>query len=97
MFFGHLLTHLAMTYREFKLNGNSANSQNLQKMLQHVVYDIRIMIETAGGMDSFTICYAIFNMVFEMFEKISSGQIRTMSEFLQKHSIQHLKDNQSLR
>ena len=78
VYFGHLLTHLALIYREFKINGQNAGSVKLRSMLVHVVYDVRIMIETIGDIDSNTVCYALFNMIFELFEKIQSGSVTNL-------------------
>lgn len=95
--FGHLLTHLALVYREFKLAGNKPESPKLKQALMHVVFGLRNILEAVGDIDSTTVFHTLFNIIFEMFEKVNSGQVKNLSEFVESHSVKYLKDKNALR
>lgn len=52
-------------------------------MLEHALFDIRIMIETAD-MDSVTVSHCLYNLTFELFQSVTSptSNIKTLTHFV---------------
>lgn len=94
---GHLLTHLAMTYREYKIRQGDTSSPELQKMLLHVIYDLKFIIETVSTIDKSTVCFALFNHIFEMFLEINDTQVKDLSSFVKEYSFEYFKSTSSLK
>lgn len=83
IYFAHMLTHLALLYRE--LNQPLIDTPKLQKMLEHALFDIRIIVESVK-MDSLTVSHWLSNIAFGLFDKISKGEVKDFTEFIIKHS-----------
>ena len=59
--------------------------------MKHIIWDIKLMIDTAE-MDSNTVCYAIYNLLFELFEGVSKSTTN-ISRFLEQKSKAVLSTN----
>lgn len=84
IYFAHLLTNLVLLYRELRQDQLDDESK-VETLLNHILYDIRIIVETAE-IDSVTVCHCLYNLTFNLFLKVSKGEILTLTQFVVDYS-----------